>query len=91
MLGGIEREGRDVIRFGEITNEAAGSMGVKANHEEESQVVGVPERFKALGANLLMRRRVHQNHDEEHEMPGDAARLSVMDVKRPFRANLCRR
>ena len=65
-------------------------MGVKADEEEEREVVSVPESFEALVTNLLMSCRVHQDHDEEHEVSGDAASLGVMDVKRGFRTDLCR-
>jgi hypothetical protein len=44
------------------SDEAASSVCVKSDHEEKGQMVGVPECFKALLPNLLVRRRVHQEH-----------------------------
>lgn len=81
MLGRIEREGRDEVWFDRVPNEATGGMGVETKHEEERKVVGVPEGLKALLSNLRMRGRIHHDHDEEHEMAGDASRLSVVDLK----------
>ena len=88
MAGVVEREGGLEVGQGAVTHEAAGGVGVDAEHEEEGEVVGVPERFKTLVTDLLMRRRVHQNHDEEHEVASDTARLSVVDVECLFRTNL---
>jgi hypothetical protein len=55
-------------------------MGKKANHEEESQVMGVPEHLEALFPNLVVGGGIHQEHDEEHEMTSYATRLSVMNL-----------
>lgn len=42
--------------------------------------MSVPESFKALSANLVMRSGVDENHDQEHEVSSDAARLRVVNV-----------
>jgi hypothetical protein len=63
-------------------------MCVQADHEEESQVMGVPECFKALMANLVMRGRVHEQHNQQHEVASDASRLSVMNIQRGLFADL---
>ena len=63
-------------------------MSVEADHEEEREVVGVPESLEALVPDLVMGGRVHEDHDEEHEMARNTARLRVVDVKCRLRANL---
>ena len=63
-------------------------MGVEADHEEESQVMRVPESLKTLVANLVVSSGVHEEHDQQHEMTGDATRLSIVDVEGPFLSNL---
>lgn len=64
-------------------------MGEKADHEEECQMMSIPKGFEALLTDLLMGRGVHQHHDEEHKMPGNAASLCVVYIKRRLGANLC--
>jgi len=88
VIGAVEREGRDDIRFDGIAHKASGSMSVDTNHEEESQVVGVPKCLKALLANLLMGSGVHENHDEEHEVTSNSTRLGVMNHLSSFLADL---
>lgn len=55
-------------------------MRIKPDHEKERQMVCVPERLKALLANLVMSSCVHDKHDQKHEVARDAARLRVMDL-----------
>ena len=81
VLGRVEGEHPDVIRVDRIAHEAARRVSIQAQHEEECQVMRVPKDLKALVADLLVRRRVHKNHDEQHEVAGDAARLGVMNVQ----------
>ena len=38
----------------------------------------IPERLKALLPDLRMRRSVHQQHAQEHDVPSDAAGFRVM-------------
>jgi hypothetical protein len=64
-------------------------MRVETNHEEECKVMGVPEHFKALMADLVMRSRVHQKHDEEHKMSCDTACLRVVNFQSSFLAYFC--
>ena len=59
MLGGVERESSDVIRFWGVSNEAASSVTVKSEQEKKSEVVCVPECFEALVADLVVGGRVH--------------------------------
>ena len=63
MFGGIEWEGRDQVWLDRVSNETAGGMGEKTEHEEECQMVGVPEGLKAFLSNLCMSSGVHDHHD----------------------------
>ena len=89
MLGGIEGKGWNVVWIHGIADKATGSMGVKSEEEEEGKVVGVPKGLEALVANLVVGGCVHEEHDEEHEVAGDPARLGVVDVEGSLCANLC--
>ena len=84
-------EGED---FGEAwirgtTDEASGGMGVEANHEEERQVVSIPECLEALLADFCVASTVHQDHDKQHDMASDTGRLTVMDVEGIRRTEFC--
>lgn len=48
----------------------------------------VPECLIGLLANPLMGRRVHQKHDEQHDVAGKAAWLGVHDCPGHLLANL---
>ena len=85
VLRGIEGEGIDIVRVHGIADETAGRMGIQANHEEEREMMCIPEGFEALGAYLVVSGRVHQDHQKQHEMACNATSLCVMDLKR----NLC--
>lgn len=63
-------------------------MGVKADHEEECEVMGIPESFEALVANLVMGGGIHEDHDEKHEVACDTTCLSIMDVQGGNRSDL---
>ena len=88
MFRVVEWEGLLVIGQGGVTDEATGGMRVQANHEEEREVMGVPEGLETLVADLVVRGRVHEDHDGEQEVAGDAARLRVVDVEGALRPNL---
>ena len=88
VFRGVEGERGDVVGVSRVTDEASGGMGVETEHEEERKVVRVPESLEALIANLVVRSGVHEEHDEEHEVAGDASRLGVMNVKCDFGADL---
>jgi hypothetical protein len=62
-------------------------VGVYANHEEEGKMMGVPECFEALLTDFVLSGGIHQEHDEEHEMTGDAASLCVMNIDSTLLAN----
>lgn len=68
VFGGVEREGSNIVRAGAVANEATGGVRIQAQHEEERQVVGVPECFEALVADRVVCGGVHQHHDEEHKV-----------------------
>jgi hypothetical protein len=64
VLSTIEWESVGVIWESTVTDEATGSMGEEAYHEEESEVVGIPEYLECLLANFMMGSRVNEEHDE---------------------------
>lgn len=64
-------------------------MRVEADHEEKGQVVGVPEGLEALSADLVVRSAVHEDHNEQHKVAGNAARLRVVNVQSNLRTDLC--
>lgn len=88
MVGSIEWEHLRVCRIGRVTDETTGCMSVKADHEEESEVVSIPECLEALVANLVVCGSIHEEHDEKHKMPGNTTSLGVMDIESDLRANL---
>ncbi len=71
-------------------DEASGSVRVEADHKEERQVVSVPERLEALLANFCVGGTVHEDHDEQHDMASDTARLAVVDVEGIRRTEFCK-
>jgi hypothetical protein len=83
-------KGEDVggRRVNGVTDEAASGVGVKAYHEEEGKMMSVPKGFETLGADLLVSRGVHENHNQQHEVAGDASWLGVMDLLGSLLANL---
>ena len=91
VLGAVEGEFLLEGRVGGVTHEAADGMGVQADHEEESEVVGVPEGLEALVADLLVRGGVHEHHDEEHNVASEATGLSVVDLDGQLGTNFWRR
>jgi hypothetical protein len=64
-------------------------MGVEAKHEEECQMVRIPERLEALTANFVMRSGIHEDENEKHEMASDTTRLVIMYLNRRLLPNLC--
>jgi len=88
MFCGVEREGLDVVGVGAVTHEAASRMRVKSNHEEEREVMCIPECLEALIANFPVCRRIHQHDDEKHEVASDASGLRIMDLQSVFLTDL---
>ena len=54
MLSRVEWERGDIGGFNGITDETSSGVGVQPEHEEESEMVSVPECFKALLPDLLV-------------------------------------
>jgi hypothetical protein len=77
---GLAGKGRDRVRA--VADEAARGVGVHGQQEGDEEVVGVVERLERLLADLRVGRRVHEEHAEQHDVPGDAARLGVVDLDR---------
>lgn len=90
VLGGVEREDGDIVWVDGVTYEAASGVSVEADHEEESEVVGIPEGFEALCTNLVVCGGVHQNHDEEHEVTSDTTWLGIVNIQSLLLTDLCR-
>ena len=63
VIGRVEGKPWNIIWFYRIANKTASGVTVKGEHEEKCKVVGVPERLEALMTNLVMRSRVHDEHD----------------------------
>ena len=89
MLGRVEREDGGVVWIDGIADEAACGVRVERDEEEEGEVVGVPKGLEALVTNLVVSGGVDEEHDEEHEVAGDAASLGVVNVEGGLCANLC--
>ena len=89
VLRRVERERGDVVGARRVADEASSGMGVETNHEEEREVVSVPESFETLVADFVVRRGIHEDHDEKHEVASDASRLRVVDVQGDLRTDLC--
>lgn len=62
-------------------------MGVEAQHEEESEVVSVPEDLESLLANFGVGSGVHQDHDEQHKVTSDSTWLFIVDIEGGLLAN----
>lgn len=89
MFGRVEGESRDIIWVDGVPDKAASRMRVESDHEEKGEMVGVPKRFKALAADLVMSGCVHYDHYEQHKMTSDATRLRVMNVLCALLTDLC--
>ena len=89
VLRRVERERGDVVGARRVADETSSGMGVETNHEEEREVVSVPESFETLVADFVVRRGIHEDHDEKHEVASDASRLRVVDVQGDLRTDLC--
>lgn len=84
----VEGEGRLEVRFNTIADEAPSGVCVDTDHEEEREVMCIPESLEALVANLLVGGGVHEDHDKEHEMTSDATWLCVVDILCTLLSNL---
>ena len=66
MVRRVERECGDVIWVYRVAHETSRRVRVQPDHEEECQVVGVPECLEALLSDRRVCRGVQQEHDEQH-------------------------
>ena len=80
MFGIIEWECIRMSRIDGITDETASCVGKEADHEEECEVVGIPEDFERLMANITMSSGVHKEHNKKHEMSCNASRLRIVNL-----------
>ena len=64
MVGRVEGKHGDVIGIHAVSDKAACGVGVKGDHEEKCQVMGVPECLEALATDLVVSGCVHYDHDE---------------------------
>jgi hypothetical protein len=76
----VEREGWLEVRFNTIADEAPSGVCVDTDHEEEREVMCIPEGLEALVANFMVGGGVHEEHDKEHEMTSDTTWLFVVDI-----------
>ena len=89
MFGRVKGESRNVVGVDGVPDETTGRVGVEGYHEEKCEVMSVPERLEALAADRVMGGRVHDNHDEQHEVTSDATSLFVMDILCGDLTDLC--
>lgn len=82
----VAGEWREAV--GCVADEAADCMGVQGEEEGDEKMVHVPKRLERLLPDPVVRRRVHEEHAEEHDMASDATRLSIVDLQSRHRANL---
>lgn len=87
-VGVVKGKGVREAGQGGSAHEAAGGVGVETDHEEEGEMMGIPKRFKALLADFVVGGTVHDYHDEEHDMAGDATGLLVVNVEGVSRTEL---
>lgn len=64
-------------------------MRIESEEKEECEVVSVPKSLEALVTDFVVGGGVHEEHDEEHKVAGDAASLGVVNVERGFYTGLC--
>ena len=89
MLGRVEGESWDIIGVNGVSNETSSGVGVKSDHKEECEVVGVPKCLEALAADIVVGGRVHDEHDKQHEVASNATSLFVVNVLRSNLTDLC--
>jgi hypothetical protein len=62
-------------------------MRIHRQEERDEQVMRVPEGLEALLPDLRMRRSVHEQHAQEHDVPGDSTSLCIMYLNRSLWSN----
>ena len=89
MFGRVEGESRNVIGIDGVSDKTASSVSVESDHEEKCEVMSVPKCLEALTADLVVSGRIHYDHDEQHEVTSDAARLGVVNILCALLTDLC--
>ena len=84
----IEWESTHVLRISGVANETACRVCIQPDHEEECEMVSVPEGLEALVANLPVGRAVHEEQAEQHEVARDPSGLRVVDIECGFNTDL---
>ena len=59
----VEGEDSGIRGFRGVAHEASGGMGIQTNHEEEREVVRIPEGLETLVANLVVGSGIHEEHN----------------------------
>jgi hypothetical protein len=76
-IGAIER----TIWLGRVTDEASCGMGIQRQDEDERKMMRIPKRFERLLTNGCVRGGIHQEHAQQHHMPGNPTSLSIMNLE----------
>lgn len=91
VLRRVEGESISVVRICRVADKAPSGMAVKANEEEEGEVMSVPKSFETLVADLVVCSGIHEDHDEEHEMASYTTSLCIVNLQCILRTNLCKK
>lgn len=82
----LSRERRVWLRC--VAHKTSGSVRIKPQEKRHEQMVRVPERLETLLSDLLVCRRVHEHHTQQHHMACYASGLPVVYLDRCFGAGL---
>lgn len=82
----ISRKRRERLRC--VSHETPRSVCVHCKQKYYEKMVSIPEGLVRLLTNLLMGSRVHHEHAKQHDMAGDAARLSIVYLNGGFGPDL---
>jgi hypothetical protein len=82
----VSGEGGEAL--GGVAHKASDRVGIEGQEEGDEEVVGVPKRLEGLLPDAVVRRGVHQEHAQKHDMAGDATGLSVVNLNSGDGANL---
>ena len=72
--------GKGGVRGDAISDEASRRMRVHGQKEWDEQMMRIPESLVTLLSNLGVCSRIHEQHTQQHNMPGNASSLLVMDL-----------
>ena len=70
-----------------ISHETPRRMRIHRQEERDEEVMRVPEGLEALLPDLRMRRGVHEQHAQEHDVPGDSTSLRVVYLNCSLRSD----